>query len=477
MIFRSIRFRLQLWYGLFLALALAGFGYTAYHLRRAQEVRRVDGELNDRVGQLVAILRRNGPGPGPGGGPPPRDFDDPPPDRRGPPPGGPRGPRIDEEDVEMFASATDYFAFWNRDGGLIIQATNAPPDLKPPQKVGEGASQGFRVSGDYHEAYHFTPPGDCVLAGRSMRAEFAELHRFALRLAMMGGAVLLVGLIGGWFFSSLALKPIDRISAAASRIASGDLSHRIDAAETESELGRLTAVLNSTFARLDSAFQQQSQFTSDASHELRTPLAVILTQTQTALARERAADDYRAALEACQRAAKRMRNLTESLLQLARLDAGAERMNFQPFDLAATARETIDLLQPIAAAKNIAIHTDLPSAQINGDAGRIGQVIANLLTNAINYNGEGGSVHVAIKPSGTSVELTVRDTGPGIPAEDLPRLFRRFFRGDASRSNPAGSAGLGLAICKAILDNHHATIVPASEPGQGTTFTIQFPAA
>lgn len=472
MIFRSIRFRLQLWYGLFLALALAGFGSTAYQLRRAQEIRRVDGELNDRVGQLIAVLRRSGPGPG--GGPPPRDFDGPPPpDRR-----GPRGPRIDPLDVEVFSTASDYFVFWNRDGEIMIESTNAPNGVGPPPRPASGPSQGIRVRGEFHEAYHYTPPGDCVLAGRTMRAEFAELRKFGWRLAAMGGAVLLTGFLGGWIFAGLALKPIDRISAAASRIASGDLSHRIDAAETESELGRLTAVLNSTFARLDSSFQQQSQFTSDASHELRTPLAVILTQTQTALARERAAEDYRAALEACQRAAKRMRNLTESLLQLARLDAGAERMNFQPFDLAATTRETIDILQPIAAAKNITIQTDLPSAQINGDAGRIGQVIANLVTNAINYNREGGSVHVAIKPSAAGIELTVRDTGQGIPAEDLPRLFRRFFRGDASRSNPAGSAGLGLAICKAILDNHHATIVPTSEAGQGTTFTIQFfPAA
>src|SRR5205823_12651972 len=122
--------------------------------------------------------------------------------------------------------------------------------------------------------------------------------------------------------ASRAIRPIDEISGTALKIAGGDLSQRIDAADTGSELGRLASVLNSTFARLEAAFAHQARFTSDASHELRTPLSVILSQTQTALSRERSEPEYREALEACQRAANRMRRLTESLLELARLDAG-----------------------------------------------------------------------------------------------------------------------------------------------------------
>ncbi len=124
---------------------------------------------------------------------------------------------------------------------------------------------------------------------------------------------------GGWFAGHAA---IGNISATAAKISAGDLSQRINVAETESELGQLAAVLNSTFARLETAFAQQKQFAADAAHELRTPVSVMLTQTQTALNRERDAASYKLTVEACQRAAQRMRKLIESLLALARFDAG-----------------------------------------------------------------------------------------------------------------------------------------------------------
>ena len=139
---------------------------------------------------------------------------------------------------------------------------------------------------------------------------------------------------GGWFRA--ALRPIDDISAAAVKISAGDLSQRINVAEAESELGQLAAVLNSTFARLETAFAQQKQFAADAAHELRTPVSVILTQTQTALNREREAAEYKQTVEACQRAAQRMRKLIESLLALARLDAGQEVLKRLRFDFSKT---------------------------------------------------------------------------------------------------------------------------------------------
>src|SRR5204863_3265733 len=139
-----------------------------------------------------------------------------------------------------------------------------------------------------------------------------------------------LGLAGGWWIATRAIQPIADISATATKIAAGDLSQRISAADAENELGRLASVLNSTFARLEAAFAQQARFTADASHELRTPVSVILTQTQTALSRPRTEAEYREALEACQRAAQRMRKLTNSLLELARLDAGQDTVKAEP---------------------------------------------------------------------------------------------------------------------------------------------------
>jgi heavy metal sensor kinase len=275
--------------------------------------------------------------------------------------------------------------------------------------------------------------------------------------------------------ASRAIRPIEAISAAAGKIAAGDLSQRIGVADTESELGRLAGVLNSTFARLEAAFANQARFTSDASHELRTPVSVILTQTQTALSRERAAVEYREALEACQRSAQRMRQLTESLLELARLDAGQETMRLEGFDLAGAARESVELIRPLAAERRLEIRCELAETECFGDAERIGQVITNLLTNAVYFNRERGEIRLAVRPENGVALLAVTDTGEGISPEDLPHIFKRFYRADQSRSGNPGRAGLGLAICRAIVGANGGTIEVSSHPGEGSTFTVRLP--
>jgi heavy metal sensor kinase len=327
------------------------------------------------------------------------------------------------------------------------------------------------------EMFRFLPRAQCVLVGRSLAPDLAAMRRLALWLTAAGTAVLLLGLAGGWWAATRAIRPIEAISATAVRIAGGDLSHRINTADTDSELGRLAGVLNSTFARLEAAFTQQARFTSDASHELRTPVSVILSQTQTALSRERPGPEYREALEACQRAARRMKALTESLLELARLDAGQELMKREPFDLARLARECVELVRPLAAERGIQIHCDVAAIECLGDGGRIGQVVTNLLTNAIHFNRDQGEVRLAARAENDVVVLTVADTGQGIPAEDVPHLFERFYRADKSRSRIQGRNGLGLAICKAIVAAHSGSIEVASQPGIGSTFTLKLPRA
>jgi signal transduction histidine kinase len=273
------------------------------------------------------------------------------------------------------------------------------------------------------------------------------MRRLAYGFLSAGAGVLALGLAGGWWLASRAIRPIDAISATAARIAAGDLSQRIDTTGTDNELGRLAGVLNATFARLEAAFAQQARFTSDASHELRTPLAVMLSQTQTALARERPVQEYREALEACQRAAQRMRRLSESLLDLARLDSGDERMARTPLDLARVAREAGELLAPLFEERAVGLVSDLPAARCRGDAERIGQVVTNLLKNAIDFGRPGGEVRLAARTEADEVVLTVSDTGVGIRPEDLPHVFERFYRADASRRGGDGRTGLGLAIC------------------------------
>ena len=327
---------------------------------------------------------------------------------------------------------------------------------------------------NYRETLNMLPSGEMILVGCSIAPELKELRRTALNLTAVGGLILLVGLTGGWWLVSRSLKPIASISAAAVKISAGDLAQRINVAEAESELGQLAAVLNSTFARLETAFAQQKQFASDAAHELRTPVTVILTQTQTALNRERDAASYKQTVEACQRAAQRMRKLIESLLALARFDAGQEVLRRTDFDFSETIADSAELVQPLADERAVKISVDIEPVKITGDSERLAQVVTNLLTNAIQYNQPAGEVRVQLESQNGLAVLTVTDTGQGIAPADLPLVFGRFYRADQSRTG-AGNAGLGLAITKAIIEAHGGTIEVASQENSGTTFTVRLP--
>jgi two-component system OmpR family sensor kinase len=514
-IFRSIKWRLQLWYGLILVIVLTGFGFTAYQLERGRAFGRIDDELQRRVEVLAGTLRRPPHGPGSNhlrGDRPPSEqnfgetpFANPPPDQNQD--DEPSGQRLhsplmfnlppqathlfDTNDPNNF-----YFVINNRNGNEIARSTNVPPGEiffqsgllvqlnphpeKPPDdnlgkvnKLIPSPTQRMVGQEVVREIRRNLPSGETIVVGCSVTNELKELRLTALRLAGIGGVILFFGLAGGWWFVLHALRPIENISSAAVKISAGDLSQRINVAEAESELGQLAAVLNSTFARLQTAFVQQQQFTSDAAHELRTPVSVMLTQAQTALNRERTAPEYRETVETCQRAAQRMRRLIESLLALARLDAGQEPMKRLDFDLANTVRDCVELVRPLADERNVKIVSDLPPLKCVGDSERLAQVITNLLTNAIQYNLPDGEVRIAAKSQNGMILLTVNDTGKGIAVEDLPRVFERFYRADKSRST--GGNGLGLAISRSVVEAHGGTIEVTSKENVGTTFSVRLP--
>ena len=502
MIPKSIKWRLQLWYGLILVLVLAGFGVTAYQLERGRLLGRIDGELHRRVEVLKSALHR----------PPPRgpERDEPPFDR--PPPGhfpgeGPpilqRNRPLPEfhlptEDAHLFDVSDPHFFYFtitsisvygdkevarsaNQPNRIAITSANdslgsvnifskvflqLPTSAAKPERIFSFES--------YRETEEMLPSGEEICVGCSIAPELKELRSTGVNLTAVGSLILLIGLAGGWWLVSRAIKPISSISATAVKISAGDLSQRINVAESESELGQLAAVLNSTFARLETAFAQQKQFASDAAHELRTPVSVMLTQTQVALNRERTAPEYRETVEACQRAAQRMRQLIESLLALARFDAGQEVLNRFTFDFSKTVDDCAELVRPLAAECGVKIVLEVKPLEITGDAERLAQVVTNLLTNAIQYNKPGGNVGIKLEVQNGLAILTVADTGRGIAAADLPLVFGRFFRADQS-STGAGNAGLGLAISRAIVETHGGTIEVASEKSAGTTFTVRLP--
>ena len=507
-----MRWRLQLWQGFLLVVLLTGFGVVVYQLQRMGQEKALDEELQKRVSAVSSELRR-GPMPFNRRGPPGfgewedrehRDFRPPPPDGgprrefeppRRPPfdglPGGPGRPggrggpfgagpgelRLSPATANLFDSEKNsfYFAIWSRDGTFLTNSAAAPRSIPVPDRTGNDTRPRTRMRGELRESYHFTELGDCVLVGKSMATDLRSRHRFALVLLGAGGSVLAFGLGTGGWFTSRAIRPIEEISSAAQRISAGNLSERVVVADSRNELGRLAEVLNRTFARLESAFTRQKQFTADAAHELRTPLAVIISETQTALTRERTSAEYRETIQECLDTAQRMRRLTETLLALARADSSEEQLERKEVDLPEETRRCVEELRPLAVKASVQIYEELSPATAFVNVERLRQVITNLLTNAIYYNRTGGSIRIQTNHSGEQSTIVVSDTGQGISAEDLPHIFERFYRGDKVRSRSEGRTGLGLAICKAIVDTEGGTIEVESEWEVGSTFRVKLP--
>jgi heavy metal sensor kinase len=529
--FRSIRWTLQLWHGVILAAALASFAAAMYVGVSRARMNAVDSELRGTASVVIgrlrppgALLPDEGPLPNdrlrdgrprPPGAPEAPEFRGPPPGRdefdelfnldRPPPPPLPRpAARRPRDDVGRLSDLPadlirrpgvaeedqPFFVVWTPDGrvfqssltpGMSLPARpeTPPPPATPPRggAINDPTAR-FRDSAGAREIVLRGPLNTCVLVGRSVRTEQAQQRALLWGLTGSGLVVLVVSLAGGWLLSRRVLQPIARISEAARQISASDLSRRINVEHTQSELGSLAATLNETFDRLESAFRQQVRFTADASHELRTPLAVIHTQLELALSRDRSPEEYRQAMQACMRAARRMRSLVDSLLVLARADAGRLELARERFDLAESVDECATMLAPLATQRNVELTavTDTP-AEVVADRTRVTQVITNLMNNAIAYNRDGGRVRVSVGREDGVAVLTVADTGVGIAPDEQSNIFARFFRADKARTREAGGSGLGLAICKSIIDAHGGDIRFASRPGEGTTFTVRLPSA
>ncbi len=463
--FKSIRWQLELWHGLLLLAVICAFGFTAYQLEKTERLRGIDAELQRRLSTLVNTLRGS-----------PRD------DVRRPRPDNPP-PQIDDRQRARLESSPEiralfsgeshyYYVIWMREESPAARSANAPANA--PRPLERDSVARFRDN-IFREASIFAAPVDCVLVGRTITDVNAAIRFHALLLTGAGGVLLALGLAGGWWLTSRALRPVREIGKTATRIANGDLSQRINVTQTENELGELASLLNSTFARLESAFAQQARFTSDAAHELRTPLTVLLTQTQAVLARDRSAGEYHDALLANQATGQRMRRLIESLLELARLDAGQEPLRHVSCDLSVIATDCVELLHPLADSRHITIHSELPEARCEADPGRIAQVITNLIKNAIDYNRDHGEVRLKTVQGDDTVRLEISNTGIGIAPEHLPHIFDRFYRADAARSESATRNGLGLAISKAIVEAHGGSIEANSIEGKGAEFVVILP--
>gem|GEM_PF-515109 len=392
---------------------------------------------------------------GPGRGPEPGDRQGP---GRGPEPGERQGPgRGPEPGDRQGPGRTDQ----SEDKRLQLTATRYDGPGKPPR------AEDLPIDID--------SPSAAIVVARPMTDIDETLAQLLKTLMIICPLALLLSGWGGIYLARRAFSPVEQITSTAREIQAHDLTRRIEVHSAD-ELGRLAATINDMLERLAGAFERQSQFTSDASHELRSPLAVIEAESTLALQKHRSPEEYEQSMEIIAQEAAQMSALINQLLTLARADAGKEQMKYEKVDLREFLEELCVDAEILCREKELELRIALEERVCaSADLRSLRRLMHNLLSNAIHYTTSGGTVTIELLKEGSQALLRVSDTGMGIPEEDLPHIFERFYRVDKARARDEGGSGLGLAMCRHIVEAHRGRIDVESRPGKGSSFTVRLP--
>jgi len=449
----TLRTRLTLWYTAVLALVLVAFGGAVYTLLSLSLVRQIDTTLNIAADEIRLAFRRDVGG-------------------------------IHLPPMALDLTANVYVQVWDTEGNLIATNISVAQEPFDPDRLAEAETAYSEAS---YEGIHLrvltyplasqpegTVVGTMQLASSLTTADDAQR---ALLVLLMGGgliAVVLAALVG-WTTAAAALHPLEQMTETALQITrADDLSRRIPlSSPAEGEVGRLIVAFNETLERLENLFETQRRFLADVSHELRTPLTTILGNLD--LMRKMGQLDAES-LDAITSETQRMKRLVQDLLVLTQAESGNLPLGKEEVELDTLVLEVFQQSK-VLAKDRVEVHLGQEDqARVTGDRDRLKQVLLNLMSNAIEYTPAGGSVTLGLACVGDWARVTVTDTGPGIPQDELPHIFERFYRVDRSRKRTErGGAGLGLSIAYWITRSHDGRLEVASEVGKGTTFSVWLP--
>jgi two-component system, OmpR family, heavy metal sensor histidine kinase CusS len=398
------------------------------------------------------------------------------------------------EEVELESAARKYEHFYIR----LLDERNVPlmstPGMREqlnlqqfPGQPQNSAHHGVRLTGTSGQSFRVTssavtvgsPHGKTITI--QVAVDVAQKEQLLARYrdwfwVILGGCLAIFPLVG-YQIARQGIRPVEEIANTARHISSTNLQERILPEGYPSELASLAGTFNEMLDRLEESFERISRFSADIAHELRTPVNNIRGEAEVALARARSVDEYREVLGSCLEEVVRLSTLISDLLFLARAESPLAHLRWAPVDVCELLSSVRDYYEGAAAERGISLTIANGHGPVVAEMDRtlMQRAVGNLVANAVAHTPPGGSVIMQAEFGGDSARIAVADTGAGIPADALPRVFDRFFRVDKSRSQTSGGAGLGLSIVQSILALHGGNAEIASQLGQGTRVILRFP--
>lgn len=461
---RTLRFRLTAWYGLALALGLCVFGVVLMGLAERHLLYNHDEAMTFRAHAAIYILEQ----PSQGQALSPKQLD--------------QLSRLGRVAIEQSMRGKTGFIYRSPELLNAPVLARATEDQEGPQ--GHGHFSTVIQSGDYWRIYtlhlrNAEGQETTIRVLEELGNVESSLSRLKLAFFHLAPIGVLISILGALVISTKALAPLSNIIDLADKIRPDGLSRRLPHPGVEDEIGRLVRTLNRMIGRIQNSYDAMKRFTSDASHELRNPLATLRNTVDVTLEMPRTSEEKDAALQSIGEEVDRVRNLVEDLLLLARADSGRIVMEMKPVSLAFLLEAQVEAYEPQAQERGIRLEmgTLIPD-EVLGNERWLLQVVGNLLSNAINYTPSGGTVTVTMARGEKALCFSVLDTGPGLPEEDLDRVFDRFFRSDPSRSwGHVQGHGLGLAIVAWVVKEHQGHIEASNRLEGGARFTVTLPYA
>jgi heavy metal sensor kinase len=455
---RSLSFRLTTWNTLVVVLVAVAGLFIAREGLRITLLQETDGILGDEAAELVLAAEES--------------------------PDLAALIEVLERKSESHAQHRWFFDLIDERENVVWQSGNVPAAVSgvKPDGVASGivAVEGSRFAQRRLRGKHL--PGYWIRVGTPTDFIDVDVDRITRYMILAAVVVTLLSPLGGYMLARRAVAPLREIIAGTRRLRPSNFDDRLPLRNTGDELDQLSAEINDFLDQIADHLQRQHDFLANAAHELRSPLTAIQSSLDVAISRHRSAEEYEELLPTVIDECARLTTLVNQLLVLAENDAKANSGRHQLVRFDDAVRKSVEMFSGVAEENSLRLEADIEDGVlVEGHLPHLRQVVANLLDNAVKFTPVGGLIKVSLRTDAAtrSVVFSVRDTGVGIPPEDLPRIFDRFYRGDKSHQHVEGKygSGLGLSICRSIAAVHDGRIDVESELGKGTCFTVVLPAA